>query len=350
MGLNSFFAGKRILVTGASGTVGSELVKQLMSQNINELRAVDNNEEGLFYLDQEYSSNGKLNCVFGDIRDEYKMNEVTRDVDYVFHAAALKHVPICERSPFDAVMSNVIGVQNVLRAALTNGVQRVIFTSTDKAVNPTNVMGTSKLMGERLVTAANNYAKNMATAFSSTRFGNVLASRGSVVQAFYQQIKGGGPIRLTSTDMTRFIMTIEESVRLVLAAGRLARGGEIFVPKMLVIRIEDLARVMIDMFAPKFGFDPKDIVIEVVGVRPGEKLYEELMTEEEASRAIELEDLFSILPTFSPLYKNIEYNYSGKTWERAEEAYDSETEPAMTIGELRRYLEDNEIFKYCSGL
>lgn len=349
MGLNDYYSGKRVLVTGAAGTVGSELVKQLISQNVTELRTVDNNEEGLFFLDEEYNDNGKLNCVFGDIRDEYKVNEVTKGIDYVFHAAALKHVPICERAPFDAVMSNVIGVQNVLRAALSNDVGRVIFTSTDKAVNPTNVMGTSKLMGERLVTAANNYAKGADIAFSSTRFGNVLASRGSVIQAFYQQIKGGGPIRLTAEEMTRFIMTIEESVRLVLAAGRLARGGEIFVPKMQVIRIIDLAKVMIEMFAPKFGFDPKDIDIKVVGARPGEKYYEELMTGEEATRAIELEDLFSILPSFTPLYKDIEYNYSGKTWERVEDAYDSENQPCLGLDELKRYLQENDVTKYCVG-
>lgn len=193
MGLDKYYSGKRIMVSGAAGTVGSELVRQLMAQDVTELRAIDNNEEGLFNLDNQYSGESKLNCVFGDIRDEYKVNEVMKDVDYVFHAAALKHVPICERAPFDAVMSNVVGVQNVLRAALTNDVGRVIFTSTDKAVNPTNVMGTSKLMGERLVTAANNYAKGADMAFSSTRFGNVLASRGSVIQVFYQQIKGEDP-------------------------------------------------------------------------------------------------------------------------------------------------------------
>lgn len=349
MGLDNYYSGKRILVTGASGTVGSELVKQLLLQDVTELRIVDNNEERLFFLDENYSGNGKLNCVFGDIRDEYKMNEVTKDIDYVFHAAALKHVPICERAPFDAVMSNIIGVQNVLRASLNNDVGRVIFTSTDKAVNPTNVMGTSKLMGERLITAANNYAKGSGIAFSSTRFGNVLASRGSVIQAFYQQIKNGGPVRLTDKGMTRFIMTIEESVRLVLAAGRLARGGEIFVPKMQVIRIVDLARVMIDMFAPMFGYDPDAIEVKIVGSRPGEKLYEELMTGEEASRAIELEDLFSILPAFSPLYKDIEYNYSGKVSERVKDAYDSETQPALTLDELRAYLQENDVTKYCGA-
>lgn len=144
-------------------------------------------------------------------------------------------------------------------------------------------------------------------------------------------------------------MTIEESVRLVLAAGRLARGGEIFVPKMEVIRIADLAEVMINMFAPSFGYDPKDIETIVVGTRPGEKFYEELMTGEEASRAIELEDLFSILPSFMPLYKNIEYNYTGKSWERVENAYDSRTQPHMSKSELQQYLTENEIEKYCVG-
>ncbi len=341
MGLASYYSGKRVLVTGGCGTIGKELIDQLLKQNPQELRVVDNNEEGIFFLDQKYHDFRNINITIGDIRDAYKMQDVLDGIQVVFHTAALKHVAICEHAPLDAVMTNIMGVKNIIRASLNSGVSRVIFTSTDKAVNPTNVMGTSKLMGERLITAANNYAKDHNVVFSSTRFGNVLASRGSVVQVFYKQIKNGGPLTVTDPKMTRFIMTIEESVRLVLAAGLLAKGGEVFVTKMPVVRIKDLAEVMIEMLAPKFGHNPDNIELKYVGSRPGEKLYEELMTSEEATRAVELEDMYSVLPSFRPLYKKIDFVYSGFTNNRVEKAYDSHSQKVLGKHEIGVLLKEN---------
>ena len=186
----------------------------------------------------------------GDVRDRDKLVQAMRGIDIVLHTAALKHVILCEQSPRDAVQTNIQGVQNLIDAATVNQVERVLFTSSDKAVNPTNVMGTSKLMGERLMTAANAHRRAGGPIFASTRFGNVLGSRGSVIPLFMRQISRGGPVTLTDPEMTRFIMTLREAVHLVMESTFLARGGEVFVTKMPIARIQDLAKVMVKTLAP----------------------------------------------------------------------------------------------------
>ncbi|WIM05104.1 MAG: polysaccharide biosynthesis protein [Candidatus Nitricoxidivorans perseverans] len=339
MGLSSYYSDKRILVTGGCGTVGKELVRQLASQSPLELRVLDNSEDGVFALNQEFGHLPCVNAVIGDIRDEHRIHDASEGVDILFHVAALKHVQICERAPGDAVMTNIVGTQNVIRAALNNKVKTCLLTSTDKAVNPTNVMGTSKLMAERLMTAANNYSGKESVRFASTRFGNVLASRGSVVRIFYEQIRQGGPITITDATMTRFIMTIQESARLILAGARLAKGGEVFVPKMPIIRIVDLAAAMISLFAPKLGCDPASIQIAYVGRRPGEKTYEELMTGEESARATELDDLFAILPSRGSLRWEIDYSYPGGVRPADNCSYDTDKGPFLSQQEICGFLE-----------
>lgn len=338
MALAKYFSDKRILVTGGCGTVGSELVRQLLLQHPKELRVLDNNEDGVFGLEQQLGHYSNLVVVIGDIREESRVHDVTEGVDIIFHTAALKHVQICERSPSDAVMTNIVGTQNVIRAALHHGVRKCLFTSTDKAVSPTNVMGTSKLMAERLMTAANNYSRNDSLVLASTRFGNVLASRGSVVRIFYEQIKNGGPVTITDPSMTRFIMTVDESVRLILATALLAKGGEVLVPKMPIIRVIDLAGAMIDLIAPKYSQDPSSIPIKVIGPRLGERLYEELMTVEESARALELEDLFSILPARGSLRRDIQYAYPGTVNASKVQGYDTSNGPFMSREEIKDYL------------
>jgi FlaA1/EpsC-like NDP-sugar epimerase len=275
-----------------------------------------------------------------DIRSYDDLEPHFQDIDVVIHTAALKHVVLSERSPAQAVQTNIDGVQNVINAAKRRGVSRVMFTSSDKAVNPTNVMGTTKLMGERLITAANSSERSNRTIFASTRFGNVLGSRGSVVPIFKKQIAEGLPVTLTDTEMTRFVMSIEEAVHLVLDSCQQAIGGEVFVTKMAVVRICDLAQAMIEEFAPRYGRDPKDVELNVIGVKPGEKLYEELMSEEELRRAVELKDYFSVLPAFRGFHASKAYDYEGLSDRPVTEPYISANQTCLTIPQIRQLLSD----------
>lgn len=292
MAPESGFRGQSVLITGACGTVGAELTRQVVEAGAARVVCLDNNESELFFLQQHYNGSGRVACYLADVRDLDALTLRMQGIDIVLHSAALKHVSLCEESPGQALRTNIIGTQNVVDAAIANDVARVIFTSSDKAVNPTNVMGVSKLMGERLMTAASQGHAARRTVFASTRFGNVLGSRGSVVPLFRQQIERGGPITLTDRSMTRFIMTLEEAVALVLRSVWIANGGEVFVTKMLVARIEDLAHTM------REALGDDSIPIEEIGSKPGEKMYEELMNEEEVRRAFEIDDFFVVLPAF----------------------------------------------------
>ena len=343
------FTNKTILVTGSCGTVGSELVRQLLSDQRYqpaEVIGIDNKESALFFQDQVWLSDPRARFFLADIRDRDKMIHDTQGVDIIFHSAALKHVVMCERSPMEAVQSNIIGVENIVHAARENGAERLIFTSSDKAVNPTNVMGTSKLMGERLITAANSTKRGDGPIFVSTRFGNVLGSSGSVVPIFRQQIAKGGPVTLTDLEMTRFIMSIEQAVRLVIESAEFAKGGEVFITKMPVIRIADLATVMIRELAPRYGHDPQKIEISVIGSKPGEKLYEELMSDEETRRSIELQRYFSVTPAFAGLYQSIDYSYEEEVSKDVKDAYNSALQPVLTLDEIRQFLDKYNLLEH----
>ena len=349
----TFFTNKTILVTGGCGTVGREIVRQLLDHAPRELRIVDTNESEIFFLEQGLQEHSRRNpnnrisslCQIGDIRDADKLNMMCSGVDIVLHTAALKHVILCERAPFDAVQTNIMGVKNVIQAALANDVERVIFTSSDKAVNPTNVMGTSKLMGERLITAANSLKMGRRTIFSSTRFGNVLGSRGSVIPIFARQIEAGGPVTLTDARMTRFIMTLEESCRLVLSAAEKARGGEVFVTKMPIIRIADLARVMVQQLAGQAGHNPSRMSVTEIGSKPGEKLYEELMSDEETRRAVELTEMFAVLPAFRSVYEEIGYDYADIVTTTVTDPFISSPDKAMSVEQLRAYCDQHGVLQ-----
>ena len=346
---------KRVLVTGACGTVGSELIKQLVQSSAyspTEIIAVDNNENALFFLDQEYLYDKRIKVSFCDIRDRDSLTNLMEGIDIVFHTAALKHVVMMERSPEQALLTNIMGVQNVIHAAQVQDAERVIFTSSDKAVNPTNVMGTSKLMGERLITAANSNRKKARTIFASTRFGNVLGSNGSVFPIFRRQIENNGPLTLTHYDMTRFVMSIEDSVAMVINSAHHARGGEIFITKMPVVKIRDLAEAMINIFKPGSMSQNENIEIKEIGTKPGEKLYEELMSSEETRRAMELKDFFCILPAFRGLYHDIDYEYDSLITSDVSEPYNSATQKSLSkieiVSLLRSYnlIDENHQLKF----
>ena len=291
--LNDFYKGKKVLVTGGSGSIGQKIVKELLKYDVDVVRVLDNNETALFDLENDLNSS-KIRIFVGDIRDYKRLERAFKDIDIIFHAAAYKHVPLCEYNPMDAVKTNVGGTQNIIDAAIACDVKKVIFISTDKAVNPVNVMGATKLLAERLMISSNAYSGANGTKFSCVRFGNVLNSRGSVIPVFKKQIKNGGPVTITDEAMTRFIMHIHEAAKLILTAGSLSEGSEIFILKMPSVRVPDLAEAMIEYYAPKYGFNVEDIEVNIIGKRIGEKLHEELMTLDEIIYAEETDELFII--------------------------------------------------------
>ena len=335
---NSMFKGKTILVTGGAGSIGREIIKELLKSDPAVVRVVDNNEAGLFELEKEMR-HPALRSFLGDVRDRDRLKRAVEGVDVVFHAAALKHVPICEYNPFDAIKTNVIGTQNLIDVSLDEEVERVVVISTDKAASPNNVMGATKLLAERLTAAANVYKGPRKTVFTCVRFGNVMASSGSVMPVFEDQIKKGGPLTLTDKSMTRFMMPASDAVKLVFKAAELSIGGEVFILKMPSIRIIDLAEIMVEELAPKYGFSPDDIEIKEVGPRPGEKIHEELMTKEEARNALEMEDLFVLLPQLVLTdYRYPSYAYPGS--KPAEVKEYSSAERPLTKEEIRKIVSE----------
>lgn len=331
--------GKSVAITGAAGTVGSELVRQCLSAGASDIRALDHSETMLFELSKDITD-PRVKFFVTDIKSIDHLRTFFDGVQYVFHAAAYKHVPLCEMHPQAAIETNIQGVQNVVAAARDVNVERVLFTSSDKAVNPTNVMGTSKLMGERLVTAANALSLgNKGPIYAATRFGNVAGSSGSVIGIFEQQIRQGKPLTLTDRRMTRFMMSLEESVRLVIESLLTAKGGEVFVTKMPVVRIEDLADVMIDLLASKYDRDPASMEIIETGSRPGEKMFEELTTEEEMNRTYELENKFVVLPAWQNIYSDIDFSHYREQGSKADRVYNSDVEPAISSAELKQLVE-----------
>jgi UDP-N-acetylglucosamine 4,6-dehydratase/5-epimerase len=297
--MDRLFKDKKILVTGGCGSIGSEIVAQLLEHDPRAVYVLDHDESGQFHLRERMEEKDPekaqlVRHLVGDIRDKDRLNKAVKGVDIIFHAAALKHVPLCEYNPFEAVATNVIGTENLIDAAIRENVDRFISISTDKAVNPINTMGATKLLSEKLTMTAP--IGDSKTLFSCVRFGNVLDSDGSVIPIFRRQIEQGGPVTLTSDDMTRFFMSIKEAVNLVLEAAKIMKGREIFILKMNSVKISDLAEVMIKELAPKCGYKPGDIKIKIIGKRPGEKLYESLLTEEEIPHSEETDNMYIIRP------------------------------------------------------
>jgi FlaA1/EpsC-like NDP-sugar epimerase len=293
-----FYTNKKILITGATGTIGQRLVRQLLQEKPAVIRVFSRDEYKQYEMQQSLSGyNHVLRYLIGDVRDLNRLMRAMEDIDFVFHLAAMKHVPACEYNPFEAVQTNVIGTQNVIQAALYNNVSKVLFTSTDKAASPINTYGATKLMGERLVSAANYQKGPKATVFASVRFGNVIGSRGSVIPLFKRQILEQRKITVTDLGMTRYMMTPNQAISLMLEANRLSKGGEVFVLKMPVVRLSDLAEILVEELPKRYAIT-EPIAIEEIGLRPGEKMYEQLMTADEERNMIETEWMYILPPVY----------------------------------------------------
>ena len=286
-----------MLVTGGSGTVGGRLVELLLERDPAVVRVFGRDETKQFYQAQRHPGRAELRFLIGDIRDRDRLARAFEGIDVVFHCAALKHVESGEYNPFEATQTNVVGTQNVIDACLAANVRTMILTSSDKAANPTSVMGATKLLAEKLVSAATNYRGPHRTTFASVRFGNVLGSRGSAVEVFARQVASGGPVTVTDPSMTRFVMTTDRAVELAIRAAEVARGGEVFVFKMPVARLADLVSATIAHAARAAGHDPAAIETTTMAARAGEKAYEELMTEDESKRAYDIGEMYAVLPS-----------------------------------------------------
>lgn len=329
------FTNKIVLVTGGTGSIGSEIVRNILSYNPKALRIFSRDESKQFDLQQELREYTNVRYLIGDIRDKQRLSYAMEDVDYIFHAAALKHVPACEYNPMEAVKTNVIGVQNLIEAAIEHNVEKVVAISTDKVVNPTNTMGATKLLSERLISAANFYKGSKRTIFSCVRFGNVMGSRGSVIPLFRDQIVKGIPVTVTHAEMTRFMMSIPQAAQLVIAAANYSQGGEVFVLKMPILKIKDLAQCLIDSYEQAVGKIHSGGVVES-GIRPGEKLYEELMSLEESERALENKHMYIIPSSFHTAVQEYEGFHKAIPQE-----YSSMTAPQIFPTDIRKLIEQN---------
>lgn len=306
----SMFADRILLITGGTGSFGNAILRRFLNSDLREIRIFSRDEKKQDDMRKKYKSD-KLKFYIGDVRDFQSVVNAVRGVDFIYHAAALKQVPSCEFYPLEAVKTNVLGTENVLEAAVQSNVERVVCLSTDKAVYPINAMGISKAMMEKVVVAKSRSSNN--TVICGTRYGNVMASRGSVIPLFTNQIRSGQPITITDPSMTRFMMTLDDAVDLVLFAFEHGRTGEIFVQKAPAATIDTLARALTGLLGlPEHRID-------VIGTRHGEKLFEALLSREEMAAAEDLGDYYRVPPDLRDL------NY-GKYFEQGEVEISEATE------------------------
>jgi UDP-N-acetylglucosamine 4,6-dehydratase/5-epimerase len=338
--LKNIFLNKSVLITGGCGSVGAEIIDDLLLCDPKVIRIFDINETGLYNLRNKYQTYDKIRYLLGNVRDRDRIIRASENVDIIIHAAALKHVFFCEYNPFEAVQTNVHGTQNVIDAALENSVEKMIFTSSDKAVNPTNVMGMTKLLAERLVVSANYYKGMRDTQFSCLRFGNIFGSSGSVISLFRKQIEEGIPITITDQNMTRFVMTKKEATNFIFSAIEHTKGGEIFISKMNAVNIEELAKSMMEVYNPS----NTDLGINYIGKSPGEKIFEELLTETELDAVYEHDDMYILVPEFDDYineniheYIKLDLNNSGNIR--------SDTSPLLNNAELVNFI--TRVFEGC---
>ncbi len=292
--LTKEFTGKKILITGGTGSIGLGIIKQLIKFKPSAIRIFSNDENSIFEIKRMIGKNPIFTFMVGDVRDKDRLNLAIRNVDIVFHAAAMKHIDICEQNPFDAVKTNVIGTSNILEAALIEKVSKFILISTDKATHPTTTLGASKLLAERLTLNAGSYVGTGKTVFSIVRFGNVIGSRGSVFQIFLQQLKNGTPLTVTDSRMTRFIMSISEAAQMILKVTLIAKSDEIFILKMPSTRIVDLAKGMMEVYGERFPNQKNSPPIKISKLRDRERFDELLITTDELPYCHHMGDMYKI--------------------------------------------------------
>lgn len=319
-------------MTGGTGSIGQEIVIKAINDGAKFVRVFSNDENGLYEMEQIFT-NKNIEYVVGDIRNFETVNSIAKGIDIIFHTAALKHVDRCELNPFETFTVNIIGTNNVVKAAENANVKKVISISSDKAVNPIGVMGATKLLGEKLL-SAESFHNNSKTIFASVRFGNVFHTRGSILPRIEKQIENGGPITLTDKRMKRFFMTKTEAVSLIVNATNLAKGGEIFILKMPLLYLNDLFDVMKKILAPKYGYDPKQIKTKIVGIRPGEKLTEYLLTDFEMEHVLETKEFFILPSHFKSISKS---NYPNAKKPKNIFKYFDQMKP-MTLTEISKML------------
>ena len=323
------FKDKVLMITGGTGSFGNAVLQRFINSEIAEIRIFSRDE--LKQEDMRIAvNNNKVKFYIGDVRNYDSLYEAMNGVDYVFHAAALKQVPSCEFYPMEAVRTNILGADNVMSAAIARGVERVVVLSTDKAVYPINAMGMSKAMMERLMVAKARMRQPQETLLCATRYGNVMASRGSVIPLFVNQIKNGGDLTVTDPDMTRFLMSLEDSVDLVLHAFKYARQGDIFIQKAPASTVQDLAQAIKKLFK-------SDIGIQIIGTRHGEKLYESLLAREEMAKADDMERYYRVPMDDRDLNYN-KFFIEGEANVSSLEDYTSHNTVRLTVPEIKDVL------------
>jgi len=313
------FRNKIILVTGGTGSIGLGLIKQLIKCKPKQIRVFSNDENSIVEIKELMGENKILQYMVGDVRDKDRLSLAIRNVNIVFHAAAMKHIDICEENPFDTVKTNVVGTSNILEVSIIENVQKFIFISTDKATNPTSTLGGSKLLAERLTLDASSYVCSGGTKFAIVRFGNVIGSRGSVFQIFQKQIANKKPLTVTDARMTRFIMSISEAAEMILNVTHISNGGEIYILKMPSVKIEDLAKGMIQVFRNRFGKTSITNKIKISKSRERERFHEFLVTEEEIPYCQDIGNMYKITKTENKKKKIKIHEFSSETASRINE-------------------------------
>ena len=327
------FEKKTVLITGGTGSLGQALTKRLLSLDVKAIRIFSRNESKQIEMESDFNDK-RIRFFLGDIRDLDRLSRATEDVDYVFHAAALKHVPKIEYNPFEAIKTNVIGSQNVIEACINANVEKAICIGTDKAVSPLNTYGATKLLMEKLFITANNYLNpdKHKTKFIAVRYGNVLGSSGSVIPKFIEQINKKNKLSLTDIKMTRFSIMMDEALDFILKATRLGNGSEIFVPKLRSYSILDVKNALTEILDDT-GYDE-------IGIRPGEKLHEILINADEMRYTWEIENMYMIL---NPLFENLSENNISNIYPNSKkikniENYSSELVEKIPINELKEII------------